>query len=354
MKRSVVATAVVAVLAAAAGAAMAFTGGRETPVAQAVPVATAEVIRGDLVDTVSVEGTLTFTGERRIRTGAAGMITWVPRPEATIRQGGALFAADRRWTVLMRGEVPLYRALRQGVTDGPDVLQLERGLKALGYGDDMTVDRHFSYATAQAVRAWQKDRGWKRTGVVDASQVVFLPGTVRVTRVTAAVGDLMGPNAEVLTASSTRQVVRLDLDVDRQDLVRQGAQVSAELPGGKTVKGKVIRVGPVVRKASASQQGEESTVDVEIALSGGKKGRAFDKDQAPVTVTLESERREDVLSVPIEALLALRDGGFGIEVVEPGEARRTVGVRTGAYGGGRVEVSAPGLRAGTKVRVPAS
>ncbi|WP_243708481.1 hypothetical protein [Actinomadura sp. GC306] len=69
-------------------------------------------------------------------------------------------------------------------------------------------------------------------------------------------------------------------------------------------------------------------------------------------MALESERRKGVLSVPVEALLALREGGFGVEVVD-GAGRRLVPVDVGAFGGGRVEV-AGGVREGMKVGVPAA
>ncbi|MDA0632327.1 peptidoglycan-binding domain-containing protein [Nonomuraea sp. MCN248] len=351
MRRGTLIAAVMAVtLAGGAAAAVALTGRQETPVTTAAPAATAEVVRGDLVDSVALKGTVRFAGDRRILVGRAGTITWVPGPGTVIKPGGVLFRVDRRPAVLMRGGLPMYRTLRQGVSDGPDVTQLERGLRSLGYGDGVTVDRHYSWETARAVRDWQRAYGLERTGTVDAAQVVFLPGTVRVGEARVAVGDPVAPGRQVLAVSGVRQVVHLDLDAGRQDLAREGTGVSVELPDGKTVKGEVVSVGPVVR-AEGSGGTERSTVDVRIRLKGRKK--AIGQDRTPVTVTLRDRRREDVLSVPVEALLALPDGGFGVEVAEPGETARTLSVRTGAYGDGRVEVSAPGLRAGVKVTVPA-
>jgi peptidoglycan hydrolase-like protein with peptidoglycan-binding domain len=258
----------------------------------------------------------------------------------------------------MYGVVPLYRTLRPGVEDGPDVRQLEAALKTLGYGGDLTVDKHFSPTTVRAVRRWQKDDHLTRTGSVDASQVIFLPAKVRVTETKAAVGDRVSAGRQILAVSGTQRVVHVDLDADRQKLAKKGAPVTVELPGGTTANGTITSVGTVARKQNqsadspaASGQGPAATIDVDIELTGTKAtGRL---DQAPVTVTMESERRKNVLSVPVEALLALREGGYGVEVVEPGGAQRTVSVTTGAYGGGRVEISGAGLAAGTKVGVPA-
>jgi multidrug efflux pump subunit AcrA (membrane-fusion protein) len=248
----------------------------------------------------------------------------------------------------MYGTVPLYRPLRLGVPDGADVRQLESNLKALGHGDDLTVDAEFTSATAQAVLDWQDERGLLETGSVDAGQAVFLPAAVRVKKVDADVGARTSPGQPALVVTGTRRNVHVDLDADKQDLAREGATVNVELPGGKTVKGKIVEVGKVAEQTGTGQD-QETTVSVDVSLGKEGTGRL---DEAPVTVELESERRENVLSVPIEALLALREGGFGVEVVE-GSAKRVVPVTTGGFGGGRVEISGGGIREGMKVEVPA-
>ncbi|HEU4675058.1 MAG TPA: peptidoglycan-binding protein, partial [Motilibacteraceae bacterium] len=61
----------------------------------------------------------------------------------------------------------------------------------------------------------------------------------------------------------------------------------------------------------------------------------------------------NVLAVPVEALLALREGGFGVEVVE-GASTRVVPVELGAFGSGMVEITGAGLAEGMKVGVPAT
>ncbi len=57
-----------------------------------------------------------------------------------------------------------------------------------------------------------------------------------------------------------------------------------------------------------------------------------------------------MLSVPVEALLATASG-YAVTVVE-GAATRQVGVRTGLFARGRVEVTGD-LRPGDRVEVPA-
>ena len=350
MKRALVAGVTVTVVAAGGTVAALAAGGNQAQSRQDAPAtATADITRGDLVDTASVDGTLTYADERNVPIGASGTVTWAPSEGATVTRGKPLLRVDGDPVTLMYGTVPYYRPLGPGVSDGADVRQLETNLRALGYGDDMTVDDEFTSATAEAVRDWQDDRGLPVTGSVDGSRLVFLPGAVRVRQVKAALGTRTGPGQPALVVTGTRRLVHVDLDADKQDLARKGATVGIELPGGKTVKGRITKVGTIAEQ-TGTQQDQKTTVDVDISLGSAGTGRL---DEAPVAVELESEHRESVLSVPIEALLALREGGFGVEVVE-GTARRIVPVTTGSYGGGRVEITGAGLREGMKVGVPAT
>ncbi|MFI0354512.1 peptidoglycan-binding protein [Actinomadura sp. 9N407] len=348
--RRLVAGGVAAVALAAAVAGLAVrTGEGGAAAATSLKGATAAITRGDLVDTKSVDGSLTFAGERGIAATAAGVVTSLPAPGRVLRLGAALYRVDRRPVVLLYGKVPLYRPLRQGMSAGPDVTQLERALRSLGYGDGVTVDRTFTAATARAVREWQDGAGLPETGTVDASQVAFLPGRVRITEVKTAVGDRIGQGRRVLTVTSTERLVHVDLKVSDQGLVDEGGRVTVEVPGGGTVPGRITSVGTVAEKPAGEESGEP-TIDVEIELTG-KPGPGM-LDRAPVTVTLERERRRNVLTVPVEALLALREGGHGVEVTSSDGTLRVVPVRTGAYGSGRVEISGTGLREGMKVGVP--
>jgi multidrug efflux pump subunit AcrA (membrane-fusion protein) len=146
--------------------------------------------------------------------------------------------------------------------------------------------------------------------------------------------------------TGTQAIVHLDLEAAHQNLVTLQQEVTVTLPGGSTVEGTVTSVGTV---AQTGQDGT-ATIGVDIAVSIEEEGRI---DQLPVTVALVSERATNVLSVPIEALLGLREGGFGVEVVADDGTTRIVQVKTGVYGGGRVEVTGAGLAEGMKVGVPA-
>ncbi|MFE0151642.1 efflux RND transporter periplasmic adaptor subunit [Nonomuraea sp. NPDC059007] len=349
MRKLLAAAAVALVGAAAAWTATAVLSdsgtGTAAPTRPPAP-ATTEITKQDLVDTQTVDGTLAYNDERAITTDARGTVTWVPEEGALIKRGRSLLKVDRKPVTLMYGKLPLYRTLERGV-EGPDVTQLERNLKALGYGDDLTVDDEFTYATYLAVLEWQEDRDLEETGRVDATQVVFQPGEVRVGDVKATVGGKAMPGQEALKATGTQRLVHVDLDTDEQHLARKGAKVTVELPGGERAKGKITEVGTVAQ-TSGRDDDKTTTIDVDITLDKKPKTKL---DQAPVDVELESKRVKGVLTVPVEALLATREGGFGVEVVE-GSGSRIVPVELGAFGSGRVEVTGSGLAEGMKVGVP--
>lgn len=149
---------------------------------------TVAVARRTLVDRQRVDGTLGYSGTRPAANRLSGTITWLPHTGQVIHPGQTLFRVDGQPVVLMNGGLPAYRDLRSGVADGRDVLQLERGLRALGY-DPGTVDETFTSTTADAVRDWQQDRGLTETGAIALGRVVFLPGARRVSAVKASLGS---------------------------------------------------------------------------------------------------------------------------------------------------------------------
>ena len=70
-------------------------------------------------------------------------------------------------------------------------------------------------------------------------------------------------------------------------------------------------------------------------------------DEAPVTVTVVTDRRDGVVAVPVTSLLALVEGGYAVEVADPGGGTHLVAVVPGFFADDLVEVSgdvAPGDR----------
>ncbi len=343
-------------LAGVAGAGIATAVGNDPDSAAAATdgtrTATATVTRGDLVVTETFDGTLGYADRTTVTGRVPGTVTRLAAVGSVVRRGKPLFSVDDEPVILLYGRLPSYRTMTVG-TEGRDVRQLERNLTALGYGDGLDVDETYTSRTAHQIRAWQRDQGLDETGEVPLGRVVFARGPVRIAEHQATVGSSAGPGQPVLTVTGLRRVVTVELPVSSRPLARLAAPAEVRLPGGRTVSGGIARIGTVATSNDDEQGGEgggEPTVEVRVTF--GRSGQLGGFDAAPVEVTFQGERRESVLSVPVNALVALPDGGYGVVELEDG-ARRTVPVQLGVFVDGRVEVSGRGLRAGMRVEVPA-
>jgi hypothetical protein len=321
-------------------------GGRP---ADALPAATAEVTRQDLRDIRTADGELGFGASTDVFSRLGGTVTALPATGARIARGTALFSVDGLPVPLMYGTLPAYRALGQGV-EGADVRQFERNLRALGY-TGFTVDEEFTGATATSVREWQEDLGLPETGEVELGRVVFAPAAVRVEALEAKPGGALAPGGKVLSYTGTEKAVTLELETADRRVAVKGAEVSVALPDGRPVKGRVQQVATVIRPA-AGQEEATTAVEVVVALEDGAAQRAADAYVlASVDVAFTAETRRKVLTVPVAALLALAEGGFGVEVVRDGTSSY-VPVTTGLFANGRVEISGAGITEGVTVGMP--
>jgi hypothetical protein len=122
---------------------------------------TAEVTRGDLVESRTAAGTLGYGAPTPVPGAGGGTLTWLPRPGQVVHRDEPLYAVDERPVRAFAGTTPLWRPLSRGV-HGADVRQLNENLAALGY--DVAEDDVFGPRTAAAVRRWQKDRALPVTG----------------------------------------------------------------------------------------------------------------------------------------------------------------------------------------------
>ena len=333
-------------------------------------VAIAAVVRTNLISTVQVGGSIGYDGSYAIAAlHGGGVYTWLPEPGAVIKQDQPVYSVGDVPVPLLYGSLPAYRQFDVGMSDGADVGQLTRDLIALGYGNGLAQSNHYSSATAAAVQRWQKAVGLQETGEIPLGEAVFEPGPIRVTSVTPAPGTpAEAGGGDVLTATSTTPIVYVGLDVSEEYLVKPGDAVTVVLPDGTTtVGGHIATVGAVATcpggggvgaggsagQSPCSSTGSNSspTVTVTITLDSAPAGAAF--DQAPVNVNITTQTAGHVLAVPVNALLALAGGGYGVDVVT-GKTSHLTGVTTGLYSDTLVQVSGSGLTAGTLVEVPSS
>ncbi|MFD5446736.1 peptidoglycan-binding protein [Streptomyces sp. NPDC127100] len=373
-------------------------GGDEGPGAPPRSGSLVAVARTTLTERTQVDGELGYGTELPLPVKADGTVTRLPQQGATVGRGEELLRVDDRPVVLLYGTLPMYRSLglraeetedeagdrSAGQDDagepdqggrgsggeqptgeagsagarpapremrGMDVMQFETNLAALGY-TGFTVDETFTAGTADAVRRWQRSLGVEETGTVGVGDVIYSAGRVRIGRAGVRPGAAVGENA--LTYTDTARKVVVDASAADAAWAVRGASVTVRLPTGASVPGTVAAIGGQASPAEGGGgdgggeggAGQPATVPVTVTLRDQKAlGRL---ESGPVTVEYVGREVKDVLAVPVSALVALAEGGHGLETGDG----RFVAVRTGLFADGKVEVSGPAVREGMKVRIP--
>jgi hypothetical protein len=210
--------AVAAVTAAAIG--FGGAGHEDEPVHDGLPPATAEIGEGDLTQTESVTGTLSYGAPTALPTRTDGTVTWMAAPGDVITAGHAIYTVDNEPVVLLDGTIPPYRTLSEGLV-GADVAQLEANLAAFGY-TGFDVDDYYGWGTTNAVYQWQKDHGLPQTGQVTAAQVVVASGAIRIAEQQTPPGSVVGPGTPALSYTGTTRAVQIALAIDKQQYVTEG------------------------------------------------------------------------------------------------------------------------------------
>jgi hypothetical protein len=152
------------------------------------------------------------------------------------------------------------------------------------------------------------------------------------------------------------RTISVALEADLQSEVKAGNRVTITLPDGRTTPGTVTAVGTVATTASNNPGGSENGPTVPVTIRPNDAAATGSWDQAPVQVAITVQTVDDVLAVPVFALLARSGGGYAVEVAEPDGTHRLVPVSPGLFDDatGLVQVTAPGLSAGQHVVVPGS
>jgi peptidoglycan hydrolase-like protein with peptidoglycan-binding domain len=167
----------------------------------------------------------------------------------------------------------------------------------------------------------------------------------------------------VLETTSPRLVVTVDLPASAQSEAQVGDRVTVELPAGNAVGGAITAVSRIAVSSSGSGSGggggaggsgsgsgsgsggATSSVPVTISMHGHL--RAAGLDQAAVSVNFTQQRANNVLSVPVTALLAVPGSNYVLQ--EASTPHKMIPVQTGLFAAGYVQVSGPGLYPGLSV-----
>jgi len=271
---------------------------------------------------------------------ALGSVVFIPGPTEIIgvevTTGDVV--NDGRVVMTLAGDDPM---------EGIDVLQLEVALAALGFDANgtMEVDGVFTSETKAAVIAWQDSIGLEADGIVQLGQVVFLTDSVRISDRTTPPGSPVSSGGSVLAITSNEIVVTAQLSAADQGTLEAGDAVIVELPSGRDVSATVESVDTVATRAQ-----DFTFFEVIIVLDDPSVAGAL--DEAPVDVEYITDSVSNVVAVPVTALVALREGGYAVEIDNGDGTTRLVSVEPGFYADGYVELESSGLTTGMLVVVP--
>lgn len=299
---------------------------------------TSVVTSGALTDSKVFSGVLGYGIPSGVPGAAPGTLTWLPEPGQVIHRDEYLYAVDERGVRAMHGTVPLWRSLERGQR-GTDVRQLNENLAALGY--DVAQDDTFGPRTQRAVRQWQRDRGHEVTGVLTAADVAFVPGDVRVATVDGRLGQRA--SGDVLSVTGTKRIVLATVPQRDAERLAVGTSVRVRVNGaGAATAGEVTDVQPSAGEDAASK------VDVSVSFDPGDR-------ELPAAASAQIEAagasEQDVLSVPVAALVATGEGGYAVDVVRRDGTTKRVAVTPGLAADGRIAVSGH-VSEGDRVVVP--
>lgn len=271
---------------------------------------TSEVVVETLSSSSEFNGNLSFGETRQLTTSADGVITWLPEDEVIIESGDVLWEINQQPVPYLEGSIPMYRDLYSGVKKGDDVLQLETYLISQGFGpENWVADTTFNRTTRNAVKELEKFYGMTVDGTLTPAEVMFGTEPIRVAD-TAYVGDgaSAGPiltvtdaEAKVEVSSSARQLTVFQASPEVLIVLSDGRELAASLDETKaTPADETGQFGYTVKYVVADAVGEAQ----------------------PVKVKIEKVLAEDALTVPVDALIALSEGGYAVEVI--GENDRAV------------------------------
>lgn len=338
-----------ALLLSCAGAVVAATMRETEPDSDspAAPPETVAAVRADLVQENVMTGSLAFAGARKLTSSIAGVLTWMPSPRTVLSSGDEMYRIDDQGVYLLQGRTPAWRKFEEGMSDGPDVQQLEAALADLGYYP-YWVDDHFDENTAEAIEDWQEATDQSETGKIAVGRIQFHRGNIRVVDKAAGLGTPVSVGAPVLEVSANRQTITTKVELSEQSSATKGAKVDITLPDGRTLKGRVSRVGAA--EEGTDENGVKQTmIPVTVVLT--KRSVVKGVPTADVDITFDDTLEKNVLQVPVESLIAVAGGGYAVQVVADGETT-DVPVELGTFLDGMVEIKKGDVRNGDELVVP--
>jgi hypothetical protein len=318
----------------------------------AAQVSTATVTRTNLSNSQTLAGTLGFGAASTVTGKGTGTITSLPQAGATISRGQPLYGVDDQPVIVFYGSSPLYRTLSLPTDgtpppSGADVTVVASNLTALGY--QVPSGDTFTQALSDAIKKWQKKVNMAQTGTLGVGQIVVFPGAVRINGIQAQLGDSAAE--PVLAVTPTDKVITVPVAATNMSGINTGNKVSITLPNGQQVPGTVGAISQTIQSNNNQQQQDQnSPPNVNVTVTADNAADVANLAAAPVQVGFTTSGKDNVLAVPVTALLALRGGGYAVQLPNG----KLIPVQTGLFANGEVEVSGPGVTEGLHVQTAQS
>jgi len=299
------------------------------------PRETATVRRGTLSTERDFNATVSFGDEWTVGSAVVGTVTQSHPTGTVVGFGDEIARVDDKPVTLAEGSMPMYRELHKANTrgrdangdrlellTGDDVAQLQQFLVTEGFDADgkLVVDGEFGGYTEKAVKAWQESVGLLVTGRVDSTQLIFEPEPIRLSS-TSRVGDAFAG----LTATAAESQVLVDTSKRDRSALPVGTGVEIDIDGQ-------LLAGSVIEQKQITAGDGSRVWRTTVEADGGHDGEA-----TAAIVTVVQVVADDVLLVPVTALLALSEGGFALEV-QNGETSPLVPVEVGEVLDGLAEI----------------
>lgn len=278
------------------------------------------VQRRTLRESAEANGSAGFGSDRPLNATGDGVVTEAPKPGDVLAPGDVAARIAQKPIVLVEGTTPMYREMRRiqsgerdeagdkvGDMQGQDVEQLQDYLIGLGLDEDGDIAVEygtFGKATEKAVKLWQKYVGHPATGKIDSSQVVFVTGKVRV-----ETAPSVGGSFEDLTVTDVDPKITTTVSGQQRSYFTVGNEVEIEL-ADRTITGTVTDVERSVGGEGGAQFEIEITPNADADLDG------IEADES-AKLTAYRVIADDVLTVPVRALVALAEGGWAVQVDTP-------------------------------------
>ena len=232
-----------------------------------------EVVEGEVGSSLNLNTVAAWTPIPVGSNQAQGVVTSVNVSDGQeVGPGAVLYTVNLRPVAIAQGDVPAFRSLSAGTT-GADVAQLQAFLASLGFYQG-PADGKFGSVTTRAVKAWQKSVGIGVDGVIQPSDLIYVPSLP----------------------------TRISLD---SEVIERGASVS----GGEAVL-RGLPAEPLFTIPVTDSQAAQIPLGtrVEIAGPASEVWQAFvvslttSEDQGSITLTLAGEDGASICSPECESI----------------------------------------------------